>query len=190
MAKPRTRRQNNARRDIAHIAGELAALQTMSVGELCEKYREVFGEPTRSRNKQYLYKKIAWRIQEIAEGGLSERAFTQIDTLATGLPRSWRRRLQPADTTPVSAGEPSTPQAAPRKKRDPRMPSAGTVLERDYRGTVHTVTVLEAGFEYRGTRYRSLSKVAREITGTQWNGLLFFGLTHRTRKRAAEETGA
>jgi hypothetical protein len=169
---------------------ELAALQTMSVGELCEKYRDVFGEPTRSRNKPYLHKKIAWRIQELAEGGLSERAEAQIEALGSGLPMAWRRRLQPAAAAPDSTGEPSTPRAAPRKKRDQRLPPAGTVLRREHQGIEHVVTVLEKGFEYRDTHYRSLSQVAREITGTQWNGLLFFELKCRTRKRSAEETGA
>ena len=83
-----------ARHDMADIAKELATLKQMSVSELHEKYREVFGEPSRSRNKDYLRKKVAWRIQELAEGGLSERARGRIAELSAGLPDGWRRRLQ------------------------------------------------------------------------------------------------
>jgi len=60
------------------------------------------------------------------------------------------------------------------------------VLTRDYKGTEHRVTVLEDGFEFRGARYRSLSKIALEITGTRWNGFLFFRLKRRTRKPSGE----
>jgi hypothetical protein len=187
MARTRTKPRRESPRDIASIAEELTALQVMSVAELCDTYRDVFGEPTRSRNKAYLRKKIAWRIQELAEGGLSERAEAQIDTLANGMPMPWRRRLQPATAAP---DRPAEPQTTPGKKRDRRLPPAGTVLRREHQGTEHAVTVLEEGFDYHGTHYRSLSQVAREITGTQWNGLLFFGLKRRTRKRSTEEIGA
>ena len=71
--------ERRKREVVADIAGQLAALRQMTVGELRERHLEVFGEPSRSRNKDYLYKKVAWRIQEMAEGGLSERALAKID---------------------------------------------------------------------------------------------------------------
>jgi hypothetical protein len=71
------------------------------------------------------------------------------------------------------------------KARDPRLPAPGCILRRAHGGVEHEVSVHESDFEYRGQRYRSLSKIAREITGTAWNGLLFFGLTIR---KSAKET--
>ena len=174
-----------ARRDMADIAKELAALQQMSVSELHGKYREVFGEPSRSRNKDYLRKKVAWRIQELAEGGLSERARGRIAKLTAGLPDGWRRRLQNPSEGPATAKK----SGAKRKKvreRDPRLPEPGATLRRIHKGEEHMVTIHEVGFEYGGKHYTSLSKVAQAITGTPWNGFVFFGLKKRTAKKSAE----
>lgn len=146
---------------MASVARELAALNGMTVGELAERYKAVYGEPTRTRNKQFLRKKIGWRIQELAEGGLSPRALERIEQLAAIVPARWRQ--------PVTAPKSSTTVA-----RDPRIPPAGTVITRVHDGAEHKVTVLGDGFEYRGERHRSLSKIARLITGTPWNGYLFF----------------
>lgn len=172
-----------ARQAIADIPRELARLREMTVGQLRERYREVFGEPTRSRNKDYLRKKIAWRIQEVAEGGLSERALARIDALAPTAPvrrRSSGNGAVPAE--PVAAAEPVA------TARDPRLPEPGTVLTREHNGVEHHVVVLDDGFEYRGERFATLSKVARAITGTNWNGYLFFSLQRRVRKGAGEAT--
>lgn len=150
------------------IAAQLVALSSMSVAELREKYEEVFGVPTRTRNRDWLRKKIAWRIQELAEGGLSERAEARVAALERDAPA---RHIRP----------PTTPSAAKSDEalRDPRLPPVGTVLTRTYKGVEHRVTVLADGFEFRGSTYASLSKVALEITGTVWNGHLFFGLKKR-----------
>lgn len=147
---------------------ELAALDALTVGELAEKYREVFGVPTRTRNKDYLRRRIAWRIQEQQEGGLSSRALERIEQLAPQAPARWH--------------EPPTKKAAVdapgrRRKqelRDPRLPPPGHVLTRSHDGIEHKVTILGDGFEYRGKRHRSLSQVAKLITGTPWNGFRFF----------------
>jgi hypothetical protein len=147
---------------------EIAALQKMTVGRLREKYREVFGEESRSRNKSYLFRRIAYRIQEKKHGGLSERARKRAEELAKDAPirrRGAKGRL----------GE----EAQAKRKRDPRLPQPGTVLKRALGKTEHQVKVLESGFEFKGKLYRSLSAIAREITGTSWNGYLFFGLAHR-----------
>jgi hypothetical protein len=149
---------------------ELVALDAMTVSELAAKYREVFGEEARSRNKPYLAKKIAWRIQELAEGGLSERAKRRIEELAKDAPL----RRGPPRTKPVA---PSGEHA-----RDPRLPRAGTVLTKTHGGREHVVKMLADAFEYRGKRYPSLSSIAKVITGTNWNGLVFFGLAKRPTK--------
>ena len=166
------------RKAVADVAVKLAALNAMTVTELRDKYENVFGEPTRSHNKDYLRKKIAWRVQEIAESGLSERARARIDELAVGAPDQWRAPARPRMAANGRAGD------APR---DSRLPAAGTMLSRTYKGDEHQVKVLENGFEYRGTRYPSLSKIAREITGTNWNGFAFFGLQGRSRRPSRQD---
>lgn len=128
------------------------ALRCLSTGELREKYAEVFGEPTSSRNRGYLLRKIAAALQE--DDGA-------------------------ADTTAAAAVEGAAPPAAMKRargERDPRLPPPGTVLERAHGGGVVRATVLEDGFKYSGTVYPSLSAVARAATGTRWDGLLFFRL--------------
>lgn len=172
MKTSQTRRYDQ--QAIASVATELAALDKMTVGDLVTKYREVFGEPTRSRNKDYLRKKVAWRIQELAEGGLSDRAVARIHELGADAPARWRK-LPPKPTSPAAT-------------RDPRLPDPGEVIRREFQGTAHEVTVLEDGFVYQGRSYPTLSKIAREITGTNWNGYLFFGLQRRGKNAAEEAT--
>lgn len=168
----------------AGVARELATLKKMSVGELAEKYREVFGEPTRTRNKEYLRKRIAWRIQERVEGGLSPRALERIEQLAPEAPVRWREPV----ARNGNAGPPIVAIAKPG--RDPRLPPIGTILSRVHDGTEHRVTVLAAGFEYNGKPYRSLSKIAGTITGTPWNGFLFFfGRANGTKNETQERAG-
>ena len=152
---------------VVRTATELAALGHMTGAELAEKYLALFGQTARSRNKDFLRKRLAWRIQELAEGGLSERALARIEELGADALALWRR---PARGVAASPTRPPGERAA----RDPRLPSTGTVLTRVHGTTEHRVTVLDDGFEYRGERYRSLSKIARLITGTPWNGYLFF----------------
>jgi len=176
-----TRKHKNTRRTregVADVTEQLAALRSMTVAQLRERYLEVFDEPTRSRNKDWLFKKVAWRIQELAEGGLSEQALASIDELAEDVPVRWRQRRGQA-SAPTSKGD-ATDAEVP-EPRDPRLPPAGTVLTRAYKGVEHKLTVLDDGFEYRGERHASLSKLAKDITGTNWNGFLFWGLQRRSR---------
>lgn len=144
---------------------QLAELPTMAVRHLQARYLELFGEPTRSRNRDYLVKKLSWRLQEIAEGGLSDRA---------------RSRLLEIEVNPPAAPRAGTRRKRATKKRvagrDPRLPAIGTVLTRTFQGVEHRVTVRAYGFEYDGETYKSLSRIARVITGTSWNGWTFFGL--------------
>jgi len=181
MARRKSDAATRARRAVADIPEQLAALRNMTVAQLRERYREVFGEPTRSRNKDWLRKKVAWRIQELAEGGLSDRARARIDELADGAPTRWRSSGNGASNGGSTAAPPGQ-----TGERDPRLPEPGTVLTRTHAGVEHQVTVLDDGFEFRGERYASLSKIAREISGTNWNGFLYFGLQRRTRKRSGE----
>ena len=167
-------RQSEERRDLADVTAQLAALQQMTTGELQARYRELYGEPTRSRNKRYLQKRLAWQIQANAEGGLSQRALDRIEELAPLAPVRWR---QPISEGTAGQGRAEANSAAP--DRDPRLPAPGSVITRTYKGAAYQTTVLEDGFEYQGQRYRSLSKIAREITGTNWNGFLFWGLQKR-----------
>ena len=164
-------------RAIVDVATELDAVANMTVGELTKKYREVFGEPTRSRNKAYLQKKISWRIQELAEGGLSPRAVERIEELAVFAPARWRPLI-------------GKPRPEPKSERDPRLPEPGTVVSREWGGETHEVIVRDEDFEYGGRRYATLSRVAREITGTNWNGYLYFRLQKRSRSRASQSTEA
>jgi len=181
MARRKSDAAARARRAVADIPEQLAALRSLTVAQLRERYREVFGEPTRSRNKDWLRKKVAWRIQELAEGGLSDRALARIDELADGAPT---RRRSSGDG--ANSGAAAAATSEPAAQRDPRLPEPGTVLTRAHDGVDHQVTVLDDGFEYRGQRYASLSKIAREISGTNWNGFLYFGLQRRTRKPNGE----
>ncbi|MFY1824434.1 DUF2924 domain-containing protein [Myxococcus fulvus] len=169
MAKRGTARA--ARTQLADMPQQLAALASMPVPDLAAKYLELYGEPTRSRNRDYLKKRLAFRIQELAEGGLSTRAVARISELGDRLPERWRMRQV------EEKRKPSTPTpAAPADGRDVRLPPPGTVLTRAFKGTQHRVTVREDGIEYEGQLRRSLSSVAKLITGTAWNGFTFFGL--------------
>ena len=160
-----------AREEIGGVAELLSALAEMTVAELKAKYEEVFVEPSRSSNKDYLRKKIAWRIQELAEGGLSDRAKQRIEELAADAPARFRQTVDPTQSTADHS-------------LDPRLPTPGSVITKEHKGVTHEVKVLEDAFEYQGKTYRSLSKIAREITGTSWNGFLFFNLTQQRRRNA------
>jgi hypothetical protein len=178
MARHAVREQPD-RAAIATVAADLAALRLMTGPELADKYVSLFGCAPRSRNRDFLRKRLAWRIQELAEGSLSERALARIEELGPEALSLWRRPTRMGSTTKL-------PTAVVPRARDPRLPVAGTVLTRIHGTTEHRVTVLDDGFEYQGERYRSLSKIARVITGTPWNGFLFFfGRANGTKGRAA-----
>jgi hypothetical protein len=162
------------------VSRELAALGRMTMAELRAKYREAFGEATTSRNAPYLRKKIAWRLQEVTQGGVTERARARIAAIQESAPL---RERPPARAVVATAAD--VAQAVERVARDPALPAIGSVLRKEYRGRVHEVTVAQGGFVYCGKTYGSLSTIAKAITGTTWNGRLFFGLTSRKRKEAA-----
>ena len=159
----------------------IATIQDMSPTELRERYRELFGEETRSGNRPWLIRRIAWREQAIREGGLSERARTRAEELA----RDEDLRVRPPSSPAPSPGHGLRTVDGPLARRDPRVPIPGTVLTREYKGSTHRVTVLKEGFEHDGTVYRSLTAAAYAITNTHWNGMLFFGLTRPKRRKTA-----
>ncbi|MBL8879213.1 MAG: DUF2924 domain-containing protein [Phycisphaerales bacterium] len=163
-----------------NVAKEIAALKSMTVGQLREKYQTVFGEPTQAGNKDFLFKRIIWRLQSPAEGDLSERARRR----AADIARDADIRMTMPKPPRTSPGAEIRTAAAPVPLGDNRLPTPGTVLTRTYRGRAYEVTVLPKGLEYDGEVYRTLSAIAKKITGAHWNGFLFFGLV----KPGAEAT--
>jgi hypothetical protein len=149
------------------MAREIAALKKLTVARLRVKYHELFGEETRSRNKDYLWKRCAFRMQELKYGGLSEAAKERISELAKDAPVRVRG---------TGGNKRREQEEQPTKPRDQRLPPVGGVIAREHAGATHKVTVLEDGFEYEGQRYRSLSAIAKRITGTHWNGFTFFAI--------------
>lgn len=139
------------------IAKFLAPLAKLGKSALQKKYREAFGRPTRSDNVQHLRAAIAKRLYEQAAPAAKK-----------------------AENTRTTAVTKAATKAAPR---DERLPAVGTVLERVHGDATHLVKVLDDGFEYRGQRHRSLSAIAKEITGTTWNGFAFFGLAKKEAAR-------
>ena len=158
---------------VLNVGKEVAALQRMAVKDLRERYAELFGDETRTGNKPWLVKRIAWRMQELAEGGLSDRARQRADELANDADI---RMSSPKFKPPTTDAENRTLTTAVRISDDRRLPLPGTVLTREYKGKQAQVRVLANGFEYEGEVFRSLSAVAKRITGTHTNGYLFFRL--------------
>jgi len=146
--------------DATRISTEIAALTDLSVRELKDRWRSVYGaEPPPRSSRRLLLSAIAYRIQERALGGLKP---------------SVRRLLERASE---DAGSRRILRTRPVTRA-----STGTVLIRDWQGKSHHVTVLERGVQYRKKNYRSLSQVARVITGCRWSGPLFFGLRGRSKE--------
>jgi hypothetical protein len=161
---------------LPNLAAEIAALPRLRVSELRVRFAEVFGEPTPSHNKVWLVKRIAWRLQAQAEGDLSERARRR----ATELIADADLRLTAA---PGDAGTATREQPAPlRVPGNDRMPRPGTILSRRYKGRTLQIEVLEHGFAFEGQTYRSLSAVAKAVTGSHCSGHFFFGLTEKGAK--------
>ena len=167
---------------LASVSAKLAELGALPARELARRYHTLFGVPTRSNNRQFLIRKLAWKIQEDAFGGLTQAAKTRISELGDEVPATWRQRRDEKRGTVAIAVLTRTAMSAPSARsepdrpRDPRLPPAGAVLARLYKGERHEVRVLELGFEYAGRPYASLSQVARAITGTPWNGFAFFSI--------------
>ena len=145
------------------ILARLAALKLMSVNDLKAEWQALFNAPAPNNSRTFLEGRLAYRIQELTYGGPDKQTRRLLDLLADEVEGTLTRKGQIAD---------------------PRNPVVGTKLIREWDGTAHTVTVLKDGFDWGGQRYKSLSAVARAITGTRWNGYRFFGLRERKRGEA------
>ena len=154
----------------------LEELRGLAAPALQHKYQEVFGRESKSTHKQFLFRRLAWQLQAQAEGGLSKRAQQRATAIAD---ESDLRSGSRKGFWSWAAKSRSSSQAAP--SRDGRLPQPGAQLRRKYQGRDVVVRVLDNGFEYQGRHFRSLSAIAREVTGTRWNGLLFFGVAERPR---------
>ena len=142
------------------IRAEIEKLRGQKPKVLQMRYRELFGEDTESTNPTHLLRRIAWRLQAAAEGDLTERARQRAaELIADADLRLNTRRKAPLQSGIRSGGG-----------RDPRLPEVGTIVKRMFQGRVISARVLEAGFEYEGRKFDSLSAVACEVTGMRWNG--------------------
>lgn len=146
--------------DDPQVLSRLAKLRTMTVRELQEEWSRVMGSEAPNNSAQFMIQRLSYRIQELTFGGLSKPLRRTLDALADEYEGKKVRKSQIAD---------------------PRNPVIGTRLLREWAGVEHTVTIAKDGFDWQGQRFKSLSAVARAITGTQWNGYRFFGLREAAR---------
>ena len=158
-----------------NVTLEIAELRDKTVSQLVQRYEQVFEEECRSRNKQYLIRRIAWRLQANDEGGLSRAALKKAEELAVDADtRVTAPRKNSADGVKLVLPEPDS-----FVDWDPRLPPPGNIVERQYKGNMIRVIVLQEGFEYEGRRYKSLTAIAKELSGSHCNGFLFFRLGRR-----------
>ena len=141
--------------DNAQVLARLAALKDMSVRELKAEWEKLFGTDAPNNSRSFLEQRLAYRIQELTWGGPSKPVTRLLDALADEVEGKKVRK------SVIS---------------DPRNPVIGTRLVREWNGAEQVITVLKDGFDWQGRRYKSLSAIARDITGTRWNGYRFFGL--------------
>src|SRR3569623_1448711 len=142
------------------VLAQLAALKSAPVADLKRKWRDLFEREPPPYNRRFLESRLAYRIQELAYGGLSEAALERLDAIANELEGKIPKSRVAAVGRPIT----------------------GTRLIREWQGKEHCVTVRRDDFEYQGRPYKSLSAVARHITGTNRNGLVFFGLKNQGRR--------
>ncbi len=137
------------------VLRQLANLSRMDLNELREKHEELFGCETKVKSAEFLRRRLAYRIQELYYGGLTEEDHRKLETIAA-----------------------TDPQANLTNKKHATVFPRGTKLSRVWHGSIYEVTATGAGtYEYNGRVYRSLSAVAEQITGTKWNGKQFFGVS-------------
>lgn len=137
------------------VIGRLADLKTADIAALKAQWRSLFGTEPPPYNRRFLESRLSYRVQELAYGGLKPETLARLEALG-----------EQFDGGKVTV----------RRLRGDDRPIAGTQLIREYQGVEHVVTVTREGYEYQGRPYQSLSSIARGITGTRWNGRLFFGL--------------
>jgi Protein of unknown function (DUF2924) len=140
------------------VLAQLAALKSAPTQELKRRWRELFGTEPPPYNRRFLESRLAYRVQEIAYGGLKPETVERLGALAEDLDGNRAKR---------------------RRRAGQDRPIAGTRLIREWQGVEYCVTVRDEGYEYQGRPYQSLSAIARTITGTRWNGWVFFGLKNQ-----------
>lgn len=141
------------------VVARVAALKTKPTPELKAMWRDLYETEPPPYNRRFLESRLAYRIQELAYGGLRPETLKRLEAIADELEggsRGKRRRF-----------------AALQR------PLTGTRLIREWQSVEHCVTVRDDGYEYQGRPYQSLSAIARAITGTRWNGWVFFGLKNQ-----------
>jgi hypothetical protein len=151
------------------IPEEIAELRAMDMPSLVSRYEAVFGRAPRVKHREWLWKRIAWRIQELRFGGLSTVAKRRLDELISEIDLPLGEATRTVTGRLMSASKPG-------------QPTVGTTLVRSWRGREIRVQVLDNGFEHDGIVYKSLSAVAGVVTQTHWNGRLFVGLKGRKRQ--------
>ena len=161
---------------VVQIEKELDRLEKMTVPELRRRHQELFGNFPRSNHRQFLLRQMAWKIQATREGGLPEDVRQYAIAIARNCPL--RMRVA-ANVSRRAAGVPLDNAITTKltSKHDSRLPLAGSLVIKEFKGVTHVVKVLDETFEYDGRRFGSLSAIAQEISGTKWNGYKFFGLT-------------
>jgi len=149
---------------------EIMALRDASIDELVKKYSELFpGKKAPTNNKIFLWKQIAHKMQELEYGRLSIEAENRLKGLIQKYDPINNKLYRPKE-------EPGQNLKKHSSLKDNRLPIPGSTITKTYKGNDIQVKVLEKGFEYKGKIYKSLSAIAKEITGNHWNGYIFFGL--------------
>ena len=139
------------------VLAQLSALKIAPIGALKQKWRDLFEKEPPPYNRRFLESRLAYRVQELAYGGLKPETIERLDALANELEANPSIRRRQPKTRPI----------------------AGTRLIREWKGVEHCITVRDEDFEYQGRPFQSMSAIARAITGTRWNGLVFFGLKNQ-----------
>jgi len=164
----------------ASIATRISRLQKMDLKELRVEYEKLFGKATKSRNRKQLFSQVSRKIQDNQAAKKTEGApvkpilTVKFEPKRKGKGGSKKKKV--AEKKPV--------KTRPIGQRDPRLPKIGTTISKKYKGKTINVRVLERGFEHDGRQFRSLSGVAKHITGSIWNGFLFFGLLRKGSKKS------
>ncbi|MEZ4387210.1 MAG: DUF2924 domain-containing protein [Candidatus Krumholzibacteriia bacterium] len=163
----------------ASIAAQVLALESMNVAQLRVRWNKVFGEETKQRHRRYLIRRLAWKLQEDQLPKLTPEQEARV--------AEYQREYEamPPEKWFPNAGRGRKARAAQKPPGSPqnrRLPKPGSLITRDWKGRQVAVKVLDKGFEYQGRVYRSLSGVAREVTGTSWNGWKFFGVDGEARR--------
>lgn len=158
------------------VRDQIEAPAAMAVPELQQLYRDLFGEEPLSTHGQFLFRKIAWHLRAKEEGGLPDPVRDLARSIAQDVPLR-NRVLSNAQKRRAGLPIEQTATTTITPDHDSRLPMPGGVIVKQFRGETLVVKVTDQGFEYGDRRYTSLSAIAQEITGTKWNGFLFFGLT-------------